>query len=107
MCCVGQVLFGRPERVHTILILAQSVVVLSQLCLLLNSSAWSTYAVMLGCSYGVLYYCIATRRANLPLASGLQPGEWLPRPLAAKLKPKPKPQQSPLATQAGKEKERK
>lgn len=85
------VLFGRPERVHTILILAQSVVVLSQLCLLLNSSAWSTYAVMLGCSYGVLYYCIATRRANLPLASGLQPGEWLPRPLAAKLKPKPKP----------------
>jgi len=82
-------LFGRPERAHAILILVQSLVVLSQLCLLLNAtSAWGTYAIMLGCSYGVLYYCITTRRTNLTLTSGGPPSEWLSRPLSSQSKTK-------------------
>jgi hypothetical protein len=60
-------LLGRPERMHTCLILFQAVVVLSQVTLVFNSTSWNIYAVMLSFNYCILYLCIITRRVNLPL----------------------------------------
>eukprot|EP01095_Lingulamoeba_sp_RSL-Kostka_P009154 TRINITY_DN3138_c0_g1_i1.p1 TRINITY_DN3138_c0_g1~~TRINITY_DN3138_c0_g1_i1.p1 ORF type:complete len:583 (-),score=55.16 TRINITY_DN3138_c0_g1_i1:75-1790(-) len=63
-------LFEKPDRIHLALIIFQLVIIASQLALLINTYHWwSVYGFMLLCNYYILYFCIQTRRYNLPLFS--------------------------------------
>ena len=55
------------------MILLQASVTLVQLVLVLRSSQWMVYSIMLLFNYYILYLCIMTRRHNLPL---FEVGYW-------------------------------
>lgn len=61
-------LLQNPDRLHWWLICFQLLVMISQLCLLVNSThGWSVYGVMLLFNYPILWLCVQCRRQNLPL----------------------------------------